>query len=175
MASLQQQIYTVAKSFNGLREIKGHLDNGFLVSIIVWALPFVRGQNDIDGRYAYCGIFLGHICKSIGKEHLLPNKFYRARNWLNVGININLEEAQKGDFVIFYRGHKDGRMGHVSLYESHDKEFIRCFGANQSNAIRSSNYRKDRLLGVRRMVDVKSYFLPDSKSSVLSKLLKKYI
>jgi len=173
--TLQQRIYKVARAFEGANEFIGNFSNPFIVKMIKWALPLASGAR-IDKKYSWCGIFQAWVLKCIGKEHLAPDRFWVARNWLKVGEEVPLSKAKEGDYVVFWRGSKDSWQGHVSqLTESGIQQvYTPVYGANQGNEVRVSNYMTSRILGVRRLQgdDVSIKF---KGRSFLTKIMMKYL
>jgi hypothetical protein len=41
--------------------------------------------------------------------------------------------------------------GHVGFYAGHDDDLVEVLGGNQSNTVKVSRYKRDELLGVRRI------------------------
>lgn len=68
---------------------------------------------------------------------------------------VPLEEARVGDIVVYWRGSKNGWMGHVGFYAGIVGDNIKTLGGNQANEVNIRNYPKSRLLAVVR-VDVQA-------------------
>lgn len=73
-----------------------------------------------------------------------------AKSWKNVGVEIKLEDAQEGDFVVFVR---DGGHHIAHFIKFNGMLYVEVFGGNQNNKFcLSDKYLKSRIVAVRRMV-----------------------
>lgn len=99
-----------------------------------------------DDEMAWCSAFANWVAKTSGLEY---SGKLNARSWLTKGKAI--EKPEKGDVVIFWRGHPKSWMGHVGFYMKEDSKYIYVLGGNQSNQVKVSAYPKRRLLGYRRL------------------------
>ncbi len=148
--TLNQELFEISRAFVGVREIPGIVQNPFLVRTIKWALPWVTGNN-IESDYAWCGMWQGYLLKSAGRKDLIPKHFYRARSWLNIGESVEIADAQKGDWVILWRGSPHGWKGHVMQFERFELDNVIGLGGNQGNAVSFAPYPQSRILGIRRI------------------------
>ena len=109
-----------------------------------------------DDKVPWCSGFVNYVAWIL---RLPRSKSLRARSWLNVGEVINLENAEAGfDIVIFKRGGADQpgpevikAAGHVGFFAGVEGSKILVLGGNQSDSVSISSYKKNRLLGVRRL------------------------
>ena len=100
-----------------------------------------------EDETAWCSAALNYFCKKLGYER---SGKLDARSWLKCRGEVT--EPQIGDIVIFWREKIDSWKGHVGLYISTDVDYIYTLGGNQSNMLKISPYRKDRVLGYRRLI-----------------------
>lgn len=100
-----------------------------------------------DDETAWCAAFVGAILKRVGLPH--TGKL-NARSYLNWGEPVALEDAQKGDVVVFWRGSRSGWQGHVGFFSEQVGNNISVLGGNQGNSVSISPYSKNKLLGIRR-------------------------
>jgi uncharacterized protein (TIGR02594 family) len=145
-------IYEISKSFIGVREIAGVLQNPFIVKIILTFMPWLKG--DRIEETPWCAMYQSWLLKEQGLGHLIPKNPMRARSFLNVGDPVKMEDLQVGDYVIFWRGHPSSTAGHVAQFDGWNKlypDHIPVLGANQSNQVNVSNYPKKRFLEGRRI------------------------
>lgn len=135
--------YAKAKSYNGLREIKGKEHNPEILS---WFAQV--GHSWVkDDETAWCAAFVGAMLEHGG---LPSTRKLNARSYLKWGEVVPLSEAQPGDVVIFTRGDPNGWQGHVAFYVGREGSNLMVLGGNQSNAVNVAPYAVSRLLGVRR-------------------------
>lgn len=125
-------------------EIKGDNHNPEIVEMI----RVVTGM-DMSDETPWCAAAVGYLLDSVGLPH--TNSLV-ARSYLNYGLSLNLEGAQKGDIVVFKRGNSEWQ-GHVGFYVSHDATEIMVLGGNQSDGFNIRPYLVKDLLGVQRIVE----------------------
>jgi uncharacterized protein (TIGR02594 family) len=127
--------------------------------IIAWAdevaaampTPYARWAADWynDDAIAWCGLAMAvaAVRASQGRpERLPPPKFLSAKDWLNFGRKVHIDEAMLGDVLIFSR---DGG-GHVAQYVGEDDTAFHILGANQKDAVNVMRKLKSECVGVRR-------------------------
>jgi hypothetical protein len=51
--------------------------------------------------------------------------------------------------LVFWRGKRNGSLGHVGFYHSEDSQSYHVLGGNQSNSVNLTRIGKDRLLDAR--------------------------
>jgi len=103
-----------------------------------------------DDETPWCSAALSWFCKRLGYER---SGKLNARSWLEVGEEII--EPELGDVVIFWRGTKDSKLGHVGLYINVQKPLVYSLGGNQENMIGINPYALSRVLGYRRLPRIK--------------------
>jgi uncharacterized protein (TIGR02594 family) len=140
-----QTPYGLARTHLGTREIPGKKDNPI---IIRWLRSFAAWVTSEETPW--CSAFANAMAKETGYER--TGKL-NARSWLDVGLEIKLKDAKRGDVVILTRGNPKGWEGHVAFLDFHDKKTGQLYllGGNQSNAVNVSTYPVTRLLGIRRL------------------------
>ena len=134
-----------ALPYYGLKEVPGEESNQEILDMIKETFP----SADDDSKIAWCGIFMHRIAKLAGREY--PEKYYAAREWKNVGIEVDLPNVELGDGVVFWRGSREGWKGHFGLYAGQTENFIKVLGGNQNNRVGIDLYPKDRLLKIVRL------------------------
>lgn len=146
--------YDLAMRFVGMKEIAGDDDNPQILAFL--KLDADWPEHD---EVPWCSGFVNYIAWLL---RLPRSKSLRARSWLEVGTPIKLEDAEKGDIVIFNRGgpHDPNIIaapGHVGFLagivddQGVGTAFIEVLGGNQSNTVKVSRYHESDLLGVRRL------------------------
>ena len=96
----------------------------------------------------WCGLAVSYWIKEAGFE---PPKNYsqvRARDFASWGRPA--KKPSFGDILVFWRGSRAGRDGHVGLYVGEDKDTYHIYGGNQSNSVNITRIKKVRLLAARR-------------------------
>ena len=100
-----------------------------------------------DDETAWCAAFAGAMLKRAGMPH--TGKL-TARSYMEWGEAVQLDLAEEGDIVVFWRGSPDGWQGHVGFFVRRDGTHIEVLGGNQSNQVSVQRYPIGQLLGVRR-------------------------
>lgn len=143
--------FDIAQRFIGTDEVVGALDNPLLMAML-------KLDNDWPehDEVPWCSAFMNFVCWLC---RLPRSKSLRARSWLNVGVGIELEDAEAGDIVVLQRGGGDqpgpeviNAPGHVGFFAGLNGNFIEVLGGNQSDTVKVSLYPKSRLLSVRKLV-----------------------
>jgi uncharacterized protein (TIGR02594 family) len=100
-----------------------------------------------DDETAWCAAFVNWCLKMTSHEH---------SGALNARSLLELDNAVKspvfGDVLIFWRITPDSVYGHVGFYVTENKDYYYVLGGNQNNQVKISEYKKDRLLGIRRPI-----------------------
>jgi len=122
----------------GVKEKVGSENNP---EILAWAKETGLKQYNADS-IPWCGLFVALIAKRAGKP--LPKKPLWARDWAKWGEAC---EPELGCILVFERG----TGGHVGLYVGEDLECYHVLGGNQSDMVRVSRLKKDRLLAARNL------------------------
>jgi uncharacterized protein (TIGR02594 family) len=144
-----------ALNLYGICELKGLENNPVIIG---WAQE-VANTDDVGKWFAefydadsipWCGLFVAICAVRSGRPAF--NKCLAAREWLNWGEAVELEDVGVGDVVVFSRGDPAGKSGHVGFYvgETSDKKYIHVLGGNQSDSVSIVKIDASRLLGVRR-------------------------
>lgn len=106
----------------------------------------------------WCSAAMCFWCSQVGIPH--PGTL-RAKSWLTYqtdcvavgGPNVELKELddlQLGDIVILTRGPRNGKKGHIAIFEGRRDGFLYLYGGNQNNKVCTKKYRESRfILGLR--------------------------
>jgi uncharacterized protein (TIGR02594 family) len=128
----------------GLKEGIGKANNNKV--IMDWA-------DDLDAAFPddetpWCGLFVAHCMTATLPNDSIPVNFLGARQWTRFG---NICKPQLGSILVFWRGKKDGWMGHVGFYwaDDEDKTHFHVLGGNQSNQVSVMRIERNRLLEAR--------------------------
>ena len=142
--------FDLAQRFTGIKEVGGSVDNPAIMAML--KLDAKWPSND---EVPWCSAFANYIawlCRQPRSKSLL------ARSWLNVGVGIDLDQAEPGDIVVIKRGKgeqpgpEDTKApGHVGFYAGRSGPLIEILGGNQSDTVKVSRYPATRLLGIRRL------------------------
>ena len=100
--------------------------------------------------FPWSGLAVGYCLASAGIEPIFgasdEERFLCAESWLSEGDAANA--PQSGDIVVFDFGAGEK---HVALFEKDlGKGRWRCLGGDQSHEVKSCDFAKDTMLGVRR-------------------------
>lgn len=130
-----------AIDYIGTKEIPGQRHNstivGFLQSVAGWI---------VDDETPWCSAFMNWVANRAGFEY---TGRLDARSWLKAGEEV--KEPKKGDVVIFWRESPESWKGHVGVFVRMDENYVWVLGGNQSNEVNIKPYRRDRVLGFRRL------------------------
>jgi len=139
-----KEFLITALSMARQREIVGKQDNPEIIKMFNEA-----GFNGdaLKDETSWCSVYVNWVAF---KHNLPRSKSLTARSWLKVGHKVEDGKHEIGDIVIFSRPPVSWQ-GHVGFYMREDKEWIYVLGGNQSNQVKFSAYRKNRLLGYRRL------------------------
>ncbi len=94
----------------------------------------------------WCGLFVAMLAARSGFS--VQPDCLAARGWLDWGESV--ETPGLGDVLVFWRGSREGRKGHVGLYIAEDAEYYHVLGGNQGNQVSIKRLDKDRFLEARR-------------------------
>lgn len=99
-----------------------------------------------EDEVPWCGLFVAHCITATLPAEPIPANPLGARQWMSFGREV---APQLGAVMVFWRGSRDGWLGHVSLYWAEDANYFHVLGGNQSNAVNITKLDKSRLLGAR--------------------------
>lgn len=105
------------------------------------------GVNLNPSQLAWCAAFVN---SSLAQAGIKGSGSNLARSLLNVGEAT--EQPQKGDLAVFWRGDRNGPLGHVGFYDSMTPDGrIKILGGDQSDAVTYTTMNPGKLLGYRRI------------------------
>lgn len=143
--------YDIAQRFIGIKEVPGSKSNSSILAMLHLDQEWPK-----DDSVPWCSAFMNYVAWLL---RLPRSKSLRARSWLQVGVPIGVEEAHPGfDIVVLKRG--DGPQpgpevidapGHVGFFAGWEKETVLVLGGNQSDSVTISHFRKEDILGLRRL------------------------
>lgn len=141
---MRAAIYAAAEGYLGLKEWPGAKHNPEIVKLYADA-----GHGWVqDDETPWCAAFVAAVLAQLG---LQGTGKLTARSYLQWGEPVDLDDAEPGDIVVFWRGSPDGWQGHVAFFDSLAAGAVRVLGGNQGDAVSIASYPKGRLLGVRRL------------------------
>lgn len=144
-----QQIVAWAKSKRGIHEIPGPKDNTEIVS---WFKFTSLDRSDWHDSTAWCSVFVN---AAFGLNGGKGTNDARAISWAKWGKEVEYDEAQPGDVVVFEW--RDGSH-HVALFLDQDEERVQVIGGNQGGAaayggeVDEKWFSKDDVINLRRAV-----------------------
>jgi len=106
-----------------------------------------------DSKVSWCAAFVGYCLKEAGCKHL---NTLVARDYLNYGHSVPFDQAQPGDFFVFWRESPNSWKGHVGFIQSINlkEEIVQTIEGNASNKVSTMYYNipsfKSRLLSIQR-------------------------
>lgn len=139
MSKQEPSWLTIARSYEGLREIPGKNHNrtilGWLKRLKAWWL---------DDETPWCGVFVAECMRQAGLTEL-PKYWMRASAWGMWGVNLRTPQVAPGAVLVFTR--KGG--GHVGFYVGEDATFYYVLGGNQNNMVNVAKIAKARCTAIR--------------------------
>ena len=102
-----------------------------------------------DDETSWCDAFVDWCAMMAGSA---PTPGLNARAWLEAGEKV--EHPKRGDVVILWREKPDSWKGHVGLFIKENEKMVWLLGGNQNNQVKISAYRKNRVLGYRRLMKI---------------------
>lgn len=142
------KILKYALNLYGTKEIQGKDDNPIIMD---WAKRVGIERTYTDDDIAWCSLFLMYVVSHTGKPIIGTNLM--AQSWLRWGQEASRPEL--GDILVFWRGNKNSRFGHVAIYVGEDEKYYHVLGGNQDDQVNITRINKNRLLGARRFYNVK--------------------
>lgn len=130
----------VAKQYIGKQEIRDRKE----------LMAFMKKYKiDIDpSKTPWCAAFINATERAVGNA---GTGKLNARSFLTYGTDVDGDDAQEGDIVIFSRG-SNSWQGHVTYFVEWDDKTntVVVLGGNQSDMVCYSHYSQDRIIGIRR-------------------------
>jgi uncharacterized protein (TIGR02594 family) len=140
MVQLEPHWVQSARHHIGLREIPG---KATAPAIARWLRQLRAWWS--DDETPWCGVFVAEMLRQGG--HQLPRHWYRARAYLNWGVEC---DPFLGCVVIFNGGPKRPGAGHVGFLVGRDeRRRLMVLGGNQANAVTIAPFDPARVLGYR--------------------------
>lgn len=130
-----------ARRLIGVREAVGPGNNP---KIIDWAED--AGIDYDSDDIPWCGLFVAHCVNATLSSERLPSNPLGARAWQRFGTS---SDRTLGAVLVFWRGSREGWLGHVGFYAGEDDSAYHVLGGNQGNAVSITRIAKNRLLDVR--------------------------
>jgi uncharacterized protein (TIGR02594 family) len=105
-----------------------------------------------EDYFSWCGLTVGFCMAKAGIAPVFGDidttRFLFATAWLGWGTPVTTPTPQPGDVLVFDFG---GGDHHVTLFEKDNGDGTwSCHGGNQSHEVNATNFRKNRLMGIRR-------------------------
>lgn len=145
---LKVTAFSLAQRFIGQREIAGRFDNPFIMMALKLDDPWPEHD-----EVPWCGSFMEVIAWML---RLPRTKTKLARNWLKVGIPVELTQLQVGFDVVILSRPPNPEAGHVGLYAGEVRDSLSgvtagvlLLSGNQNNEVCIAQYEWDRILGAR--------------------------
>ena len=151
MKKIEITAYDLAQRFVGMSEVAGKVSNPQILAMLQLDQAWPE-QDEVP----WCSAFVNYIAWLL---RLPRSKSLGARSWLQVGIPINLENAEVGfDVVILKRGSGNqpgpeviNAAGHVGFFAGSERPQVLMLGGNQSDSVNVSRFFVQNILGIRRL------------------------
>lgn len=139
---------TEARKDFGQREIPGPKHNPKIIERIDWADGAKDGkqlQGIGDDETAWCASWLNGVLEASGYD---GTRSAMARSFAKWGQK--LDGPAVGAIVVFWRGSRNGSLGHVGIVVGKDQRGnLMVLGGNQSNMVNIAAFGRDRVLAYR--------------------------
>ena len=103
-----------------------------------------------DDETAWCAAFVNWVLWKCGLNGTVS---LMARSFLKYGQGTKVPMI--GDIVVFWRGTKDGTLGHVGFYVKETNDLVYVIGGNQANSVNITAYPKTQVLDYRTFSEKK--------------------
>lgn len=137
------RILLEALKLYGTKELNGAANNPVITAWAVevggWIAEFYK-----EDEIPWCGLFIAVCAKRAG--YPFTQKALAAKEWINWGSPVLMNEPMLGDVVIFTR--KQG--GHVGLYVGEDHGAYHVLGGNQGDEVSITRINRDRFFACKR-------------------------
>ena len=141
-----RKCYQAASGYIGVKEIPGSQHNPKIQEFH----KRITGQ-ELSDETPWCAAFVGFVLHCCGIRH---SSSLLARSYADLFTEVPLESAQQGDIVLLWRESPESWKGHVGFVHKVNKTTIEILGGNQSDSVNITKYPIDRVLTVRRVVEV---------------------
>lgn len=131
----------------GIKEIRGNSHNHEIINMAIYLGGVIEDFYTKD-EIPWCGLAVSYWIKRAGFNPPANYSQIRARDFASWGKPA--KEPAFGDVLVFWRGSRQGRDGHVGLYVMEDSEAYHVLGGNQSDSVCITRIAKNRLLAARR-------------------------
>jgi len=143
--------FLLAQRFVGIKEVPGAAANPQIVAMLQ-----LEDSSITQDEVAWCSAFANYIAWLL---RLPRSKSLAARSWLQIGVPIQLDEAQaENDVVILKRGPEPqpgpdviNAPGHVGFFAGIENDKVLLLAGNQGNAVNISAFPVINILGVRHL------------------------
>jgi uncharacterized protein (TIGR02594 family) len=137
-------IAEMAKYLGIVEVIKGQLNPVIAKMFAATHFP----PEKLQPRTPWCSAALCAVMEALG---IRSTRSAAALSWAEWGVE---SDCVPGSIAVFKHDHVDaGATGHVSIVVGMDGDQILCLGANQSNSVRRSWYKKSSVLCYRWPAD----------------------
>lgn len=131
----------IAKSYIGIKEIKGRLHNSTVVGF--WKKIYSSWFD--DDETPWCAAYVGACLEDAGFK---STRSARARSYEDWADGYRLPGPSYGCIVVFSRGKKGSGQGHVGFVVGVDKwNRLMVLGGNQADAVNVKPFDKSRVEG----------------------------
>ena len=156
MRKIELTAFELAQRYSNIKEVAGNLSNPLILAMLK-----LDQEWPYDDKVPWCSAFMNWICWNL---RLPRSKSLRARSWLLVGEEVNINDVKVGfDVVILKRGggiqpgpeviKAPGHVGFFAGWAEHaPNNNILLLGGNQSDSVNISGYNSRRILGIRRLL-----------------------
>lgn len=101
----------------------------------------------------WCASFVCWVLEMVGMG---STNSKMARSYTKWGRST-LKNPLPGDIVVYWRGSKNGSLGHVGFFLKEVNGLIYTLGGNQNDAVNISKYDRSRVLDIRRSSKARKY------------------
>jgi len=135
----------IAKQYIGLEEVKDGQEITYLLSTMAHNKDIVV----VPSVTSWCAAWINFCERSVGNP---GTGLLNAQSFNNYGTEINPDDSQEGDIIVFHFPSDSEWQGHVTYLHKWDDEnnMVECLGGNQQNSVKYSAYNQDHIRHIRR-------------------------
>ena len=135
----------VSKEYIGLEEVR----DGQEITHLLNTMSHDGDITVVPSKTSWCAAWINFCERSVGNP---GTGKLNAQSFNTYGEEIDQDDAEEGDIVVFHFPFDSDWQGHVTYFSKWDDDTnqVECLGGNQGNAIKYNAYSQDYIKHIRR-------------------------
>lgn len=138
----------ILKEFVKIHGVAEEAGAGSNPTILQWAKVVGLEKVYRDDSTAWCGLAMAYVAGQAGWDNAPRGNALLARNWAHWGTAADV--PMLGDVMVFWRGSRNGTLGHVGIYVGEDAAAFHVLGGNTDDRVSIKRFDRQRFLQARR-------------------------